>query len=102
MSKSILQPKRGRRNKQCYATGRTDNIHKHHIFPGNNRATSDKHGFWVYLTAEWHNGNNPGAVHNNPNQGMDLDLKVNCQMKFEETHTRDEFMKLIGTNYLED
>ena len=34
------------------------------------------------------------------NRALDLALKVECQRKFEETHTREEFMKLIGKNYL--
>ena len=27
-------------------------------------------------------------------------LKRHCQMKYEETHSREEFMALIGKNYL--
>jgi hypothetical protein len=30
-----------------------------------------------------------------------LMLKRHCQMKFEETHSREEFMSLIGRNYLD-
>ncbi|WP_418205773.1 hypothetical protein [Anaerotignum faecicola] len=29
-------------------------------------------------------------------------LKQDCQRKFEETHTREEFMAIIGRNYLSD
>lgn len=102
MSKSILQPNHGRKNKKCYITGRADDAHKHHIFPGNNRTISDKYGFWVWLWSDLHNGNNPEAVHNNPNQGLDLYLKRKCQMAYEENHSRDKFMSLIHKNYLED
>ena len=31
---------------------------------------------------------------------LDLFLKQTCQKKYEETHTRDDFIKLIGRNYI--
>ena len=61
--KSILQPNLTRSSKKCFITGRADNIQVHHIFGGSNRKISDRMGFWVYLTQEIHNGNDPGAVH---------------------------------------
>ena len=33
---------------------------------------------------------------------LDLRLKQDCQRRFEETHTRAEFMAIIGRNYLSD
>lgn len=93
--KSILQSE-----KECFITGRTDNLHKHHIYLSSNRQISDKHGFWVWLTQDLHNGNDPGAVHNNPGQGHDLKLKQLCQRAYEETNTRDNFIALIGRSYL--
>lgn len=100
MSSSILQPDIGRKDKKCFITGATINIHKHHIFYGPNRKTSDKRGFWVWLSADLHNGNNPEAVHNNPNKGLDLYLKQECQRKHEERRSRNEFISLIGRSYL--
>jgi len=94
---SILQSER-----ICYITGRTDQLHAHHVWGGANRKVSEANGFKVWLTYDMHNGNNPDAVHNNPNQGWDLKLKQDCQRKYEETHSRSDFMKLIGRNYLED
>lgn len=35
------------------------------------------------------------------NRELDLKLKRECQAKFEETHSREEFMKIIGKNYLD-
>ena len=94
---SILQSER-----VCYITSRTDHLHEHHIYGGANRKVSEANGFKVWLTYDMHNGNNPAAVHNNPNQGWDLKLKQDCQRKYEETHSRSDFMKLVGRNYLED
>ena len=87
-------------NKECYKTGKTVDLHKHHIFYGTgNRAISDKHGFWVWLTPELHNMSDEG-IHNG-NIKLDLELKRDCQKAFEEQgHTRKEFMRLIGRNYL--
>jgi hypothetical protein len=95
MSKSIMQD-----DKRCFITGRDYNLHKHHIFGAANRKISEKYGLWVWLNSEMHNGNEPMAVHNNPNQGYDLMLKQQAQRKFEEDHTRAEFIKLVGRSYL--
>lgn len=94
MNKSILQDK-----KECYITGRTDGLHKHHIFGGSNRQISEKHGFYIYLVPYYHNMSDKD-IHFD--KRFDLYVKRKCQEKFEETHSREEFMKLIGRNYLEN
>ena len=95
MSKSILQTE-----KECYITGQTNNLHKHHIYFGNPlRKISEDNGFWVYLIGALHNQSNDG-VHGKNGHYLDLKLKQDCQRKFEETHSRKEFMELIGKNYL--
>ena len=93
MAKSILQ-----NEKICYVCGRTNNLHKHHIFGGANRKTSERNGFTVYLCACHHNLSNEG-VHFN--RALDLEIKKQCQKEYEKTHKREEFMKLIGKNYLD-
>lgn len=92
--KSILQD-----TKECYITCRTDNLNKHHIYFSANRKISDKNGFWVWLTGEYHNQNSRIDVHHN--RELDLKLKRECQAAYEKTHSREDFMKLIGKNYLE-
>lgn len=89
-------------DKECYITGQTQGLDKHHIYPGANRKVSEEYGFFVWLKHDLHNGNNPNAVHNNPNTGYDKMLKIKCQEVFEQTHSRAEFMALIGKNYRED
>lgn len=90
---SILQNER-----ECYLTGSTGALHKHHIYFGNpNRKISEQNGFWVYLKPELHNMSKMGVHFNHE---LDMKLKRECQAKFEKTHTRDEFMMLIGRNYL--
>jgi hypothetical protein len=34
------------------------------------------------------------------NRELDLKLKRACQAKYEETHSREEFIALIGRNYI--
>lgn len=93
MKKSILQ-----NEKECFITGSHENLHFHHIYFGaGRRKISDENGFGVYLRADWHNMADYG-VHFN--KALDLDLKRICQKKYEETHTREEFMALIGKSYL--
>lgn len=95
MANSILQTE-----KVCYITGQTNNLHEHHIFFGNPwRQISEEHGFKVYLAGHLHNQSNEG-VHGKNGRELDLLLKRHCQRKYEETHTREEFIKLIGKNYL--
>lgn len=92
MSKSILQEE-----KACYVTGQTEGLHKHHIFGAALRPISEREGFFVYLLPQFHNMSDEG-VHFN--KEFDLHLKQTCQRKYEETHTRAEWMALIGRNYL--
>ena len=89
--KSILQE-----DKKCFICG-SHYVHDHHVYFGANRKASENNGFKVYLCPAHHNLSKYG-VHFN--RLLDLELKKLCQIKFEETHTREEFMKLIGKNYL--
>ena len=84
--------------KRCYLCGSNSNIHKHHIYMGSNRKNSEEIGAWVYLCYKHHNGSNQG-VHFNPK--LDQELKELAQLKYEENHTREEFMSIIKRNYLD-
>ena len=83
MPKSIMQDQ-----KECYITHSTLELHKHHIF----------YGCWVWLTAEYHNMSDHG-VHFD--KALDLQLKQECQRRFEALHGHDTFMEVFGRNYLE-
>lgn len=93
--KSILQSK-----KRCYICRKEFDIHDHHIYFGTGkRQISEKHGFKVWLCQEHHQGTY--GVHGKCGHELDMFLKEICQHKYESTHTREQFMKLIGKNYLE-
>lgn len=92
--KSILQD-----DKRCYICGNIYNLHMHHIYGGGNRRISENNGFKVWLCALHHNMSNQGVRFN---READLRLKRICQKEYEKTHTRTEFFKLIGKNFLEE
>lgn len=92
---SIIQ-----KSKKCYLTGATSNLDKHHIFFGANRKNSEKYGLWVWLEHYQHIQDSPYTTPHN-NRELDLVLKQTAQRKFEETHTREEFIQTFGRNYLD-
>ena len=92
--KSILQT-----NKECYVCKTTYNLHLHHIYFGPNRKVSDKNGFVVHLCQYHHEGTY--GVHGKYGNELNKKLKQECQKKYEQAHTREEFIKLIGRNYLD-
>lgn len=65
----------------------------HEIYAGSNRRTSMLNDFCVPLCRTHHR-----LVQTNKMYG-DI-LKRECQAKFEETHSRQEFLNIIGKNYL--
>lgn len=100
--KSILQEKNG----CCYLCMKLDHdyrhhftLHEHHVFGGSNRSNSEAEGLKVYLCVQ-HHIDGPAAVHNN-HENMLL-LQQDAQRKYEQTHTRADFMKLMERNYLEE
>ena len=77
-------------NYQCAICG-NNQVHLHHIFGGRNRKNSTKYGMIVPLCKYHHDW-----VH----KTNDKTFKKEAQKKFEETHSREEFIKIFGRNYL--
>lgn len=92
-SKSILSE-----NKECYYCGASFWLEMHHIYFGKNRSASEKHGFKCWLCEAHHRGY--CGVHGAGGHFLDEKLKKECQAAYERTHTREEFVKIIGKNYL--
>lgn len=86
-------------HKRCYVCGYPYDLHKHHIFYGQNRRKlSEKYGCTVYLCANHHNMSNDG-VHFD--RELDYKLKMECQAWFEETFgDRDMFRRIFNKSYL--
>lgn len=74
----------------CAICGDT-NICMHHIFEGVNRKNSTKYGMIIPLCPFHHEW-----VHKTNYKGF----KEKAQKEFEKEHTRDEFIKIFGKNYL--
>ena len=93
MNPSILRTEQG----VCYICRRHTGTQLHHIYYGPKRKMSDENGLIVHLCMDCHL-NAPHAVH----RCIDTDLKLRqrCQRAFERSHTRDEFVSLVGKNYL--
>lgn len=92
--KSILQDE-----KVCFLTGSTVGLQRHHIFGAFNRDNSEKYGLWVWLRWDRHINASPHRTPHN-DATIDLMLKRAAQQKFEETHSREEFMDIFGRNWL--
>ena len=91
--KSILQD-----DKVCYLCGREYGLERHHIFAGvANRRISEEHGLWVWLCGQTCHRGVDGAQYDPEKNRY---LKEMAQMAYEQTHSRDEWMKLIRRNYL--
>jgi hypothetical protein len=89
MAKSILQTER-----ECYICGRLD-VEEHHCIHGSsNRKNAERCGLKVWLCWKHHK-----KLHED--RDMDLYFIRLAQSKFEETHTREEFMAIFGKNWLD-
>ena len=91
--KSILQTE-----KECYICHCTQGLEDHHIYFGDGlRPKSERMGFKCWLCS-YHHRDNKNGVHGN--RELDKKLKRECQQKFEESHSHEEFMRIIKRNYL--
>lgn len=81
----------------CDVCGTNQNLHEHHVFPGNGvRKQSEKYGMKVILCQRHHTGEY--GIHHY--KEMDLMYKQKYQRIFEQDHTREEFIKKFGRSWL--
>lgn len=91
--KSIIQ-----QEKECLVC-KQPYVEDHHIFYGTGkRQLSEKYGLKVWLCYRHHRDHRTGVHHC---KELDLKIKRMAQKKFELTHTRAEFLKIFGINYLD-
>lgn len=80
---------------ECRLCGRYKNLETHHlIFGRGQRQLADRYKLTVGLCRECHM-----RLHNNK-ELMEWSKRLGQKM-FEKDHTRDEFIKIFGSNYLE-
>ena len=82
--------------KRCWVCGRVTGLERHHVLGGPNRKWSEKYGLTVWLCREHHTGTT--GVHND--RDLSLQLRQAAQVAFERDHTREEWMRIFGRNYL--
>ncbi len=99
---SILQKEEG----LCYLCGKLNHIflpaehlEMHHVFGGPNRLISEMNGFKVKLCPEHHRTGKEAVHRKMENMRM---IQKDTQRAYEREHTRQQFVELIGRNYLED
>lgn len=85
------------KEKRCLVCHITRGLHRHHVYYGPLRNISEENGFTVWLCG-WHHDLSNEGVHFD--RQLDLEIKSLGQRIYEETHSREEFMGLIGRNYL--
>lgn len=75
-------------------------LEEHHIFDGNpGRRISEENGLKVKLCI-WHHRLGKDAVHSNIT--MMRILQQDAQRAYERTHTREQWMELMGRNYIDN
>lgn len=82
---------------RCFLCGSIFNLELHHIMHGTaNRRLSTLYGLTCWLCRNHHTGK--FGVHNNAQ--LNRKLQMAAQKAFEQTHTRQEWMRIFGKNYL--
>lgn len=79
----------------CYLCRRYGLMDFHHILPNARKEDSEEIGAWVWLHRQCHQ-----KIHITP-KGIRIwnDWKRECQVNFERTHSREEWMKHAHKNY---
>lgn len=78
---------------RCYSCHKKTKLDRHHIYNGGLRNMSERNNFWVNVCRDCHR-----KIHDTPK--LEKQLKQECQYKYEQSHSREEFMKLVRKNYL--
>ena len=94
-SKKLAKLER-QRDKNIVKFGRCENCGKicaeldpHEVYGGSNRKRSIKYKFIKLLCRECHS-----------NENIINQLRIDTQEEYEKTHTREDFIKLIGKSYI--
>lgn len=72
-----------------YCGNYSKRLDPHEIFGGSNRQRSIKHKFVKLICPKCHS-----------NENIINQLRIDTQKEYEKTHTREEFIKIIGKSYI--
>ena len=79
---------------RCFICGRTGYLETHHMMNGAFRKKSEKYDLLCKLCRDCHY-----RVHHQEGTTIKA-LKAEAQRRFEQTHSREEWMREFGRNYL--
>lgn len=82
---------------ECFICKKRYRLETHHIMNGPYKKASERHGLLIKVCGDCHRMA-PDSIHRNSK--MMRRLKKFGQKYFEQTHTREEFIKEFGKNYL--
>lgn len=68
---------------------KSDRLDPHEVYGGSNRKRSIQNNFVAMICRKCHS-----------NEKVIAELRVRYQKEFEKTHTREEFIKIIGKSYI--
>ena len=74
---------------KCYYCGKEGKMDLHEVYGGSNRTRSIKNGLVVPLCRICHS-----------NEEIIQYLRIKLQKEFEKTHSKEDFIKLIGKSYI--
>lgn len=78
---------------QCYLC-QNKKQETHEIYKGCNRQTSMKYGFCIPICRICHSRTEIDSK-------LNLQLQKKCQKEYEKTHTREEFIRIVGQSYVD-
>ncbi len=81
---------------ECFLCKTTRSLETHHLLNGPYRKASEKYGLLIKVCSNCHTME-PNAIHRDSK--VMKSLKKLGQEHFEQTHTREEFIKEFGQNY---
>ena len=77
----------------CYLCKSPYNLHTHHMLHGSMKNKADQYNLTITLCVECHTLLHDHGFH-------DKEIQQLAQKRFEETHTREEFIKEFGKSFL--
>lgn len=83
---------------ECYICKSTYSLETHHIMNGPYKKASERNGLLIKACTNCHTLS-PNAIHND--MSVARKIKQVGQEQYELTHTREEFIKEFGKNYLD-
>lgn len=90
-------------DKMCYLCGRNgyaDPLERHRVYPGKNRANSERYGAVVYLCGASCHRLGENSAHRNKYTRLKLEQDMQQKIMEEQGWNTEDFIMVFGRNYL--